>query len=92
MSMNEDIIFTEIKKLFDMCEKANLTLRSVDRYETHKSLAAIQKQSITVFTLLENKVNSFSTKDFIKEIPDRKVLLRLYFIIMKSLCWFYKSG
>lgn len=89
--MEENVIYSEIKKLFDLCEKGNVTLKSVDRYSSHKALSLIQKQSIVVFTLLENKVNSFSTKDFIKEIPDRKMLLRLYFIILKSLCLFYKK-
>ena len=82
----------EINVLFDLCEKTNLALRSVDGYAQHKLMAQVKKQSSDVFILLENKVNPMGVKDLSKDIQDRKTLLKLCFVILKSLYMFSKSG
>ena len=85
-------LMTEINALFDLCEKANLTLKSVDAYSQHKITTQIQKQSQMVFVLLENAVNPMGKKDLLKEIPDRNTLIKLYYVILKSLYYFSRSG
>lgn len=85
-------LMTEINTLFELCEKANMALKSVDAYGQHKIMTQVQKQSQMVFVLLENTVNPMGKKDLIKEIPDRATLLKLYYIILKSLHYFSRSG
>ena len=84
----------QIKSLFDMCEKANIALKFVDRYNQSLLLHQIEEQSNTVFLMLENLVNPMNFKDFLKnkDIEDRKMILKLYFVIMKSLCICKRMG
>ena len=85
-------LMTEINTLFELCENANTALRSVDGRTQHTLMTKIQKQSQMVFVYLENAVNPMGKKDLLKEISDRKILLRVYYIILKSLYYFSKSG
>lgn len=85
-------LMTEINTLFELCEKANVALKSVDGRTQFNLMTKIQKQSQMVFVLLENAVNPMGKRDLLKEIPDRNTLIRLYYIILKSLHYFSKSG
>ena len=82
----------EINALFDLCEEANKSLRSVDAYTQHKYMQRIVKHSTYLFQDLENRVNNMGKKDLIKDIQDRETLLKLYFVLLKSLYMFSRMG
>lgn len=85
-------LMKEINALFDLCEDANLILKSIDAYTQHKLIEKIQMQSAEVFRDLENVVNPMGKKDMIKEITDRKTILRLYYILLRSLYTYSING
>ena len=83
---------TDINALFNLCDEANRSFRSVDAYTQHKYMQKIVKQSTYVFQDLENRVNNMGKKDLIRDIQDRETLLKLYFVLLKSLYMFSKMG
>lgn len=83
---------TEITKLFKLCSQANVTLSQVDMYEQHKMLKAVKMQSKTVFTLLENMVNSTMVKDFKKDITTSNMIMKMHYTVMKALYMFSEQG
>lgn len=76
---------TELNKLFELCEQANTAFKQIDGRTQQMIMFKVQKQATETFQLLEMIVNPMGKKDIVKELPDRKAILRLYFIIMKSL-------
>lgn len=85
-------LMTEVNTLFELCEEANAVLKVIDARAQYNLMTKIQKQSQMVFVLLENAVNPMGKKDLLKEIPDRNTLIKLYYVILKSLHYFSKSG
>ena len=83
---------TEINTLFELCEQANLAFKSIDAKTQQEIMYKVQKQSNAVFQLLEMIVNPMGKKDFLKELPNRNTILRLYFLILKSLYLFSING
>ena len=67
---------TDINALFNLCDEANRSFRSVDAYTQHKYMQKIVKQSTYVFQDLENRVNNMGKKDLIRDIQDRETLLK----------------
>ena len=83
---------TELNKLFDLCEQANTAFKQIDGRTQQIIMRKVQEQSRDTFQLLEMIVNPMGKKDLLKELPDRKTILRLYFILMKSLYMLSMNG
>jgi hypothetical protein len=85
-------LMTEINTLFGLCEEVNLVLKSVDAYGQRKAINKVNNVSMEVFKDLGIVINPMGKKDLIKEISDRKTILRLYYILLRSLYYFSRSG
>ena len=83
---------TELNKLFELCEQANTAFKQIDGRTQQIIMRKVQEQSRDTFQLLEMIVNPMGKKDLLKELPDRKTILRLYFILMKSLYMLSMNG
>ncbi len=83
---------TELNKLFELCEQANVAFKQIDGRTQQMIMRKVQEQSKNTFQLLEIVVNPMGKKDVLKELSDRKTILRLYFILMKSLYLLSSNG
>lgn len=83
---------TEVNSLVRLCEEANKSLYYIDAFTQHKYFEQIKKLSLNLFKDLDTRVSIIGKKDLIKDIQDRETLLRLYFILLKSLYMFSKMG
>lgn len=82
----------KITLFFNVCEKADRSLKTVDMYEQHKHLIEVRKTSKNLFINLENLVNPMGVKDLKKDIMDKTLLLKLYYVILRSLFLYSKKG
>ena len=83
---------TEVNKLFELCEQANVAFKQIDGRTQQMIMRKVQEQSVSTFQLLEMIVNPMGKKDIVKELSDRKTILRLYYILLKSLYLLSMNG
>lgn len=79
------VIETNISKLFELCEEFNFATKSVDMSKQYYLSVETAKTSHKVFRELETKINLMGTKDLLQDIKSRDMILKVLFLIFKSL-------
>lgn len=78
-------IETNISELFDICEEFNFSTKSVDMSKQYYMSVETTKKAYKLFSELETKISLLGTKDLVQDIKSRDMVIKLLFIIFKSL-------